>query len=88
MTANKLQALVRVLANSCWCRYWLNYYNSCDDVKMAIQCRDYDGKPLLVKDLANSGFEELADHIYTIKRTAEDGQAYLSKLSTTSRLKP
>lgn len=84
MTATELQSIVRSLANSTWCRYWLNFYNSPTDVYMAIQCRDETGKPEPVAWLFNNGFVELDQFtsplLYFIKRTNEDGTDFESKL--------
>lgn len=80
MTATELQNIARRLGNATWCRYWLNFYNSHAPVTMAIQCRNIGGRPEPVPDLVHLGFEPLADFMYTIKRTNEDGTDYESKL--------
>jgi hypothetical protein len=40
MHINELQSIVRRLSNQCWVRWWANYYNTHNNVKMAIQCLD------------------------------------------------
>ncbi len=81
MTATELQNIVRVLANSSYCRYWLVYDKAPDgQAIMAIQCRDEYGKRLEIKDAKGRGFGELDPYFYTIPRTNEDGTPYFSKL--------
>lgn len=80
MTAAKLQRLAAVLSNQTWTRHWLNFHDRHDDVQMAIQCRDFNGTPERIPDFEKMGFEELPDFIYTIKRTNDDGTAYVSQL--------
>lgn len=80
MTANELQRIARVLSNQTWTRHWLNFFNSHDDVKMAIQCRNHQGVPERISDMDKLGFEESPDFIYMIKRTNLDGTPYVSEL--------
>lgn len=80
MNATELQRIARVLSNQTYCRHWLNFYNSHDDVKMAIQCRNHQGVPERIPQMDELGFEESPDFIYTIKRTNADGTPYVSQL--------
>lgn len=80
MTAGELQRIAVRLSNQSWCRHWLNFYNNHDNVKMAIQVKDWDGKCEPIPDLTKLGFEELPDFIYVINRTNEDGSPFISQL--------
>lgn len=79
MTATQLQDMARKLANSSWCRYWLNWSGSHNPI-MAIQCIGGDGKPERISDAASYGLTEHDDCIYTAPRTNEDGTPYESQL--------
>ncbi len=80
MTATELQRIARVLSNQTYCRHWLNFFNSHDDVKLAIQCRDFQGRPERIPDMDKLGFEESSDFLYTINRTNDDGTPFVSQL--------
>jgi hypothetical protein len=80
VTATELQDIARVLSNSSWCRYWLNW----DDRQrgqptMAIQCIDPTGMPQKVSGSEGRGFAESDRYVYTILRTEEDGKPFLLK---------
>lgn len=89
MTATRLQTIVRMLSNSHWCRYWLNW-NVCDWRTMAISCMEArDGRhgiewvPVLVPELLKRGFrQEQRDGMtyYLIERTNEDGSPFAGDL--------
>lgn len=86
MTATKLQSIALRLSNQTFCRHWLNWTDRHENVLMAIQCRDYEGKVEEVKALLSEGFNlwETTDPqclwIYTIPRTNDDGTPFVSKL--------
>lgn len=83
MTACELQTIASRLSNCSWCRHWLNFYDSADNVWMAIQCRDNRGKPEPVHDLESRGFSYDPDSLmYFIQRTNEDGSPFKSRLGT------
>lgn len=87
MTADELQSIVRRLANNGWCRYWLNYGDRKNDVRMAIQCRDDRGNPEEIHGLIKLGFEidneqrmKGNQFFYTIHRSNPDGTPFVSNL--------
>jgi hypothetical protein len=90
MTATELQRIANRLANQAWCRYWLNFHNSHENVVMAIQIidsvADESGKfktaPVKCADLERLGFKiaPAYDHIYFVPRTNKDGTSYTSSL--------
>lgn len=77
MTVDKLQSLIRRLANGGWVRYWL-YWNAIDCTIMAIQCRNESGIPEPIEGMEAIGFSKESNFIYTISRTNEDGTPYKS----------
>lgn len=79
MTADKLQNIVRVLANSSWTRYWL-FWDDSDNPTMAVQCIDTEGKPSPIADAESHGLKENPEYVYTTKRTNEDGTKYIRKM--------
>lgn len=79
MTADELQNIVRILANSSWTRYWLNWSDSEHPV-MAVQCIDFKGISQPIHDAVSRGFTETENYIYTVPRTNEDGTRYEQKL--------
>ena len=87
MTADEIQRLAVRLANQTWCRYWLNFFNRNESVKMAIQSIDADGKPQRIRDFEmDSQFELYSDgspdcrFIYLVDRTNKDGSPFVSVL--------
>ena len=79
MTADEMQSIVRRLANSSWCRYWINWSDS-NHPLMAVQCRNAQGVPEPIRDAAEHGLTERDDFVYTAQRTKLDGSFYESKL--------
>lgn len=80
MTVHDLQRIGVRLSNGGWCRTWYNFHDNHDQVKMAIQVKDWDGRCQPVPDLLKLGFEEQADFIYLINRTNDDGTPFVSQL--------
>jgi len=79
MTAEKLQSYARVLSNSGWCRYWLNWSSSENPI-MAIQVINSAGVPQEITDAEASGLTLSVDYIYTAPRTNEDGTPYKASI--------
>lgn len=84
MTADELQRIAVRLSNQCWCRHWLNFFDTHASIDMAIHCTDYDRKPLQIGELLAKGFRRQdalgLRGVYLIKRTNEDGTPFESKI--------
>ena len=86
MTADELQRIALGLGNQGWVRYWLNFNDSRENVKMGIQVMAFKSEsaitPVEVGDMARLGFELREggtwrdNFIYLIPRTNEDGTPF------------
>jgi hypothetical protein len=82
MTATRIQNVARVLANSCYCRYWMHWnYPAREPNLMALCCINRDGTPadLLESDLVREGFrKETQDGLdyWIIERVDDEGRAW------------
>jgi hypothetical protein len=57
MTINELQALVRIIANNTFCRYWLHWNHPSEEGRhMAIAAMDANGHSHDLPDLEHRGF--------------------------------